>query len=406
MQTSIVDNLIDTPDGKEANRILRSCTHCGFCTATCPTYQLFGDERDGPRGRIYLIKQIVEGTAPTEKTQRHLDRCLTCHACETTCPSGVEYGKLLDIGRDLVDSKVQRSAGTRATRWLLRQVVPFRRRFALLLALGRLFRPLMRGPLTPLRDKIPPRQTNIPVTNTDNTTRCMLILSGCVQPSAAPATNAAAAKVLARFGIRLIAPPQAGCCGALNRHLSKREAAAAQARANIDAWWPHIEAGAEALVMTASGCGAEVADYGYILRHNPDYAAKAARISALTRDLSDVLADEDIDAFGDIGRGRKIAYHPPCTLQNTPALKDRVATILTHAGFQLTQVANRHLCCGSAGTYSILQPAIASELRANKLASLGAGQPEVIVTANIGCQLHLDSASDVPVRHWIELLAD
>lgn len=405
MQTSITDNLINTADGQEADRILRACTHCGFCTATCPTYQLLGDERDSPRGRIYLIKQMVEGAEPSARTQLHLDRCLTCRACETTCPSGVEYAKLLDIGRDIVDAKVRRPSSSRLLRWTLRHIIPYRRRFGALLAMGRLAQPALRGPLAPLHDKIPPRPGHTPKVDARHATRRMLVLSGCVQPSAAPATNAAAAQVLSHFDIELIAPPQAGCCGALNRHLSERDAATAQARANIDAWWPDIEAGAEAIVMTASGCGAEVADYGYILRNNPDYADKAARVSELTRDLSDIVADENIDALGDIGHGRKIAYHPPCTLQNAPALKDQVATILTHAGFQLTPVTDRHLCCGSAGTYSITQPTIANQLRTHKLDALNAGAPDAIVTANIGCQLHLDSASDIPVHHWIELLA-
>lgn len=406
MQTSIIDALRDTPDGEEANRILRACTHCGFCTATCPTYQLTGDERDGPRGRIYLIKQVLEGAQPTSKTQLHLDRCLTCRACETTCPSGVEYGKLADIGRGLVDAQVPRSTSTRLTRWLLRQVIPHRRRFGFLLAIGRLVRPALRGPLSPLRRTIPARRrAPVAVPGNSRATRRMLVLDGCVQPGAAPATNAAAAQVLARFDIALIAAPRAGCCGALSRHLSARAEADDYARANIDAWWPHIEAGAEAIVITASGCGAEIADYGHILHNDPAYADRAATVSAMTRDLSDILASEDLRALGNPGRGRKVAYHPPCTLQNAPALHDHVATILTGAGFRLTPVADEHLCCGSAGTYSLLQPAMARQLRSNKLANLTADEPDVIVTANIGCQLHLDSAATVPVRHWIELLA-
>lgn len=404
MQTSIIPQLRDTPEGQEADRILRSCTHCGFCIATCPTYQLFGDERDGPRGRIYLIKQVLEGEQPTARTQLHLDRCLTCKACETTCPSGVEYAKLADIGRTLVDEQVPRGPATRLLLRLLRLVIPYPRRFAALLRVGQFFRPLLRGPLAALGNQVPPRQQPLAWPETGNANRRMLVLGGCVQPAAAPRTNAAAARVLAAFGIELIAAPQAGCCGALSRHLSAGDEAAAFARANIDAWWPYIEDGAEAIVMTASGCGAEVADYGYILRNDPDYADKATRVSALTRDLSDVLAGEDTTRLASVGAGRRLAYHPPCTLQNTPALKDNVATILTRAGFELAPVADRHLCCGSAGTYSILQPTIARQLRSDKLDALTAGQPEAIVTANIGCQLYLANASAIPVRHWIEML--
>lgn len=404
MKTNIIPQLRDTPDGEEADRILRACTHCGFCTATCPTYQLLGDERDSPRGRIYLIKQVLEGEAPTEKTQMHLDRCLTCRACETTCPSGVEYAKLADIGRDLVEQQVSRPLPERAIRWLLRHVVAYRNRFAFFFNLGHAFKPLLIGPLAPLKQKMPPKQRRIDWPAADTSARTMLVLDGCVQPVATPNTNAYAARILSRLGIKLVAPKRTGCCGALSQHLAHREEALDFARANIDAWWPHIEAGAEAIVITASGCGASVAEYGHMLHNDSEYADKAARVSELTRDLSDVLASEDLSQLGDLGHGRKVAYHPPCTLQNAPKLHDHVAEILTGAGYELTHVRNRHLCCGSAGTYSILQPTMANELRANKLESLTAGQPDLIVTANIGCQLHLDSAAGVPVRHWIELL--
>lgn len=408
MQTSIIDALRDTEDGREADRILRACTHCGFCTATCPTYQVLGDERDGPRGRIYLIKQVLEGETPTEKTQAHLDRCLTCRACETTCPSGVEYAKLADIGRDLVDQQVTRPARERWLRWLLRHVVAYRQRFAIVNALGQMARPFLIGRLAPLRQKLPPSRQRVawPTASDDNSDgkRFMLIHEGCVQPVATPNTNAHAARILARLGIRLVAPTAAGCCGALSQHLSHREEARDFARANIDAWWPYIQQGAEAIVVTASGCGASLTEYGYMLRNDPAYADKAARVSELARDLSDVLADEDLSALGDIGGGRRVAYHPPCTLQNAPELHDHVAAILAQAGYKLTHVSDPHLCCGSAGTYSILQPEMANRLRSDKLQSLDADDPEVIVTANVGCQLHLEAAAQRPVRHWIELL--
>lgn len=404
MQTSIIPQLRNTSDGEEADRILRACTHCGFCTATCPTYQLLGDERDGPRGRIYMIKQVLEGETPTQKTQLHLDRCLTCRACETTCPSGVEYAKLADIGRDLVDQQVQRPLHERVLRALLRNIVAYRRRFAFFFYLGHVFKPLLRGPLAPLRQKMPPRRRALAWPEAEAAKRTMLVLDGCVQPVAAPNTNAIAARVFAQLDVRLIAPAVSGCCGALPQHLSHREEARDFARRNIDAWWPYIEAGAETIVLTASGCGASVVEYGYILREDPEYAHKAARVSELARDLSDVLADEDLSRLDGIGHGRRIAYHPPCTLQNTPQLHDHVAKILTYAGYILTPVADSHLCCGSAGSYSILQPSMANQLRDDKLAALNADTPETIVTANIGCQLHLETGAGVPVRHWIELL--
>ncbi|RJS92676.1 glycolate oxidase subunit GlcF [Salinisphaera sp. Q1T1-3] len=407
MQTAIIESLRETTDGQEAERILRACTHCGFCTATCPTYQLTGDERDSPRGRIYLIKQTLEGAEPTARTQFHLDRCLTCRACETTCPSGVEYARLADIGRGLVDSQVERPPRERAIRWGLRHIVAHRRRFAFLVALGRAMSPLLVGRLAPLRDKIPPRRTSTGQDSHSTTAhpRRMLMLQGCVQPSAAPNTNAAARRVFDRLGISLIEAETAGCCGALHQHLSHRETAREQARRNIDAWWPYIADGAEALVMTASGCGAQVAEYGHLLRDDPAYADKAARVTELTHDVSDILAKQDLSGLGDIGTGRRVAYHPPCTLQNAPGLHDHVAAILAQAGFKLTHVGDAHLCCGSAGSYSILQPEMAGELRRHKLDNLESGTPDVIATANIGCQLHLEAATGVPVRHWIELLA-
>lgn len=412
MQTSIIDSIRQTPDGEEADRILRACTHCGFCTATCPTYQLTGDERDSPRGRIYLVKQVLEGHEPTAKTRHHLDRCLTCRACETTCPSGVEYAKLADIGRGLIEEQLPRSPREKMLRWAFRHIVAYRHRFAFFLAVGQAFKPLMVGPLAALGKKIPPARARIDAATPDQAQpsaaatadRSMLIFDGCVQPSAAPNTNAAAKRLLGRLGIALIAPRAAGCCGALSQHLSHREEALDFARANIDAWWPHINNGAEAIVITASGCGAEIAEYGYLLRNDPAYAERAAHISAITRDLSDVLADEDLGQLGDIGQGRTVSYHPPCTLQNAPHLHDHVAELLAQAGYKLNHVANSHLCCGSAGSYSLMQPDMANALRENKVRSLTASTPDVIVTANIGCQLHLEAGTGVPVRHWIELL--
>jgi len=400
MQTRLADTFLDTKLGKEADAILRACVHCGFCNATCPTYQLLGDELDGPRGRIYLIKQVLEGHAPTRKTQRHLDRCLTCRACETTCPSGVRYGRLADIGRALVEQAVDRPLGERLARRLLRLIVPHAGRFGLLLALGQAVRPLLPSGL---RRRVPPRRTAGPWPDHPHA-RNMLVLAGCAQSAAAPDINAAAARVLDRLGVRLITAPQAGCCGALSHHLSAEDEARAQMRRNIDTWWPHLEAGAEAIVVTASGCGAMVKDYGQLLADDPTYAAKAARVSELVRDLVEVLAGEDLDRLGANGAGRRVAFHAPCTLQHAQKLAGRVEALLARLGFELTPVRDAHLCCGSAGSFSLLQPALARRLRDDKLASLEAGGPEFIATANIGCLLHLESGSQFPVRHWIELV--
>jgi glycolate oxidase iron-sulfur subunit len=401
MQTNIVQELLKTPDGREADSILRACTHCGFCTATCPTYQLLGDERDGPRGRIYLIKQVLEGATPTQRTQVHLDRCLTCQACETTCPSGVQYARLLDIGRQQVDEQVGRDGRARRWRWGLRKVAAHPRRFALALSLARRFHAFLPAHL---ETKIPPKQQPLAWPSTDRCRRTMLVLDGCVQPATAPRTNAAAARVLARLGIRLTNVRRAGCCGALDYHHGAQREGLDLMRRNIDAWWPHIEAGAEAIVMTASGCGAMVREYAHLLRGDPEYGEKAARVSALCRDLSEILADEDRSALADTGRGRRIAFHAPCTLQHGQGIHNLAQQILTEAGYELTPVADAHLCCGSAGAYSLLQPELSQSLLKNKLNNLESGEPELIATANIGCQLHLQTRASVPLHHWIELL--
>ena len=403
MQTQLADFIRDSHQGQEADAILRSCVHCGFCTATCPTYQLLGDELDGPRGRIYLIKQVLEGQTPSRKTQIHLDRCLTCRSCETTCPSGVRYGRLVDIGRAAVEAAVPRPWDERLARRLLRWLVPSRVRFGLFLGLGQLFRPLLPASL---KAKVPPRRIAGPWPTAPRP-RTLLALAGCAQAAATPDTNAAAARVLDRLGIRLVEAPRAGCCGALPHHLGAEEEALAMIRRNIDAWWPQVEAGAEAILVTASGCGAMVKDYGALLAQDPVYADKAARIAALARDPSEVLAVEL--ARPDVslplpGAGRKIAFHSPCSLQHGQKLPGLAEGLLTRLGYELTPVADSHLCCGSAGSYSLLQPTLARQLRDNKLASLAAGGPECIATANVGCQLHLESGTRLPVRHWIELV--
>jgi glycolate oxidase iron-sulfur subunit len=400
MQTSLTTTFLNTNEGQEADAILRSCVHCGFCTATCPTYQLLGDELDGPRGRIYLIKQMLEGQPVTRETQLHLDRCLTCRACETTCPSGVRYGRLADIGRAVAEQRIGRPWPERVYRRLLRAVIPYASRFGVFLRMGQTLRPAL--PAT-LRSKIPARQAP-GLWPLPQHTRRMLVLAGCAQPDTTPNTNAAAARVLDRLGISLSIAPAAGCCGALSQHLSAEHETRDFMRRNIDAWWPSIEQGIEAIVMTASGCGVMVKDYGALLKDDTTYAAKAAKVSTLTRDLSEILATEDLSALRVAGKKRRIAFHAPCTLQHGQKLIGAVEGILMKLGFELTEVHDGHLCCGSAGSYSLLQPELSIRLRDNKLNALQAEKPELIATANVGCQLHLATGSRMPVIHWIELL--
>ena len=402
MQTDLAPEFRGTPDGQEAEAILRKCVHCGFCTATCPTYQLLGDELDGPRGRIYLIKQVLEGQAPTRSTQLHLDRCLTCRNCESTCPSGVQYGHLVDIGRKVVDAKVARPAGEKALRWALKEGLPSPL-FAPAMKLGQAVRGLLPGKL---QAKVPPTQ-DAGAWPTRRHARQVLLLAGCVQPSMAPNINSATARVLDAAGIQTMVAPQAGCCGAVKFHLNDQDGGKAQMRANIDAWWPQVESGAvEAIVMNASGCGVTVREYGHLFKGEPAYAAKAARVSALTRDLSELLA-ELVPLLADRVQAPAgvLAYHPPCTLQHGQKLRGGVETHLRALGFDIRVAANEaHLCCGSAGTYSVLQPELAYPLRDRKLGHLQQLQPTTIVSANIGCITHLQSGSATPVRHWVEVL--
>lgn len=400
MQTTLSERASHLPRAAEAESILRTCVHCGFCNATCPTYQLLGDELDGPRGRIYLIKQVLEGNDVTQKTQQHLDRCLSCRNCETTCPSGVDYHNLLDIGRAVVDAAVPRPLGQRLLREGLRQTVPHPDLFKSLVKSGQVFRALLPGTLqSKLPRNVYPAKPR-PMTLRE---RQVLMLEGCVQPSLSPNTNAAAARVLDRLGISVIASREAGCCGAVDYHLDAQAAGLDRARRNIDAWWPGIEKGAEAIVQTASGCGAFIKDYGHLLASDPAYADKAKKVSALARDLVEVLRDEPLEKLG-IHASQRLAFHCPCTLQHGQKLGGAVEALLTGLSFNLTAVPDGHLCCGSAGTYSLTQPELSRQLRDNKLNALESGHPEVIVTANIGCQSHLDGAGRTPVRHWIELV--
>jgi glycolate oxidase iron-sulfur subunit len=405
MQTNLADFIKNTPQGQEADSILRKCVHCGFCLATCPTYSLLGDELDSPRGRIYLMKQMLEGAPVTEKTQLHLDRCLTCRACETTCPSGVQYGRLVDIGRDIVEKAVTRSFADRLSRTLLRKTLTHPGLFGAGLMLGRMFKAVLPGVLA---GKIPARRES-GSWPAPRHTRTMLVLDGCVQPALAPGINAATARVLDRLGVSLIKSGQAGCCGAVSHHLNAQHEALQLARRNIDAWWPHIEAGAEAVVVTASGCGTMVDEYGHLLRNDAAYAKKAARVSELSKDVSQIISAEE-DRLRELLQAArpqanvKLAFHSPCSLQHGLKIRGVVEGLLREAGFDLTAVPDSHLCCGSAGTYSLLQPELSRQLLENKVVALESGQPAVIATANIGCLTHIESSAATPVRHWIELL--
>ena len=403
MQTHLAPEYQNTSEGQEAEAILRKCVHCGFCTATCPTYQLLGDELDGPRGRIYLIKQVFEGQEPTRKTQLHLDRCLTCRNCESTCPSGVQYVHLVDIGRKIVDEKVDRPLAESALRWALKEGLPSPM-FGPALKLGQLVRPLLPASL---KNKVPARQ-DPGEWPTRQHARKMLMLAGCVQPAMMPGINSATARVLDAAGIQTVVAAQAGCCGAVKFHLNDQESGKQQMRANIDAWWPHIEAGAEAIVMNASGCGVTVKEYGHILQHDPAYAGKAARISQLTKDLSELLPELVPALRGKLAlRAGQLVFHPPCTLQHGQQLKGGVEQHLGELGFAVRVAASEsHLCCGSAGTYSVLQPEIAYQLRDRKLGNLTQSAPDAIISANIGCITHLQSGTNLPVRHWVEVLEE
>jgi glycolate oxidase iron-sulfur subunit len=401
MQTRLPENPSPDTRASTATELIGRCVHCGFCNATCPTYQLLGDERDGPRGRIYLIKHMLEGNAPTSRTQLHLDRCLTCRACETTCPSGVEYGRLVDIGRELLTERAPRPWRERMRRrWLADFLTS--PAFAPLLALGQWLRPLLPRSLAkrvPARQKAGrwPRQPHA---------RRVLLLAGCVQPSLSPDLNAATARVLDALGIQATVERAAACCGAIHQHLDQQQVAREYARHNIDAWWPLIEQGVEAVVFNATGCGTQLAEYGWLLRDDLQYAQRAARISALSRDVSAVLEPlkPKLQELSRNALPENVAFHAPCSLQHGLKSRGVVEALLVAAGANLMPVRDSHLCCGSAGTYSLLQPDLSARLRDARLDALQAGAPARILSANIGCMVQLGSASKVPVTHWIQWL--
>ena len=410
MQTNLSAEFKGTPEGQAAEAILRKCVHCGFCTATCPTYQLLGDELDGPRGRIYLIKQVLEGQAPTRSTQLHLDRCLTCRNCETTCPSGVRYGELVDIGRAIVEQRVERPAAERAARWALMQGMtsPL---FGPALRLGQMARAFL-PPV--LKEKVPVASgRGAHRWPTRVHPRKVLLLMGCVQPAMMPNVNSATARVLDACGIQTLVSADAGCCGALRTHLADRAGGLADMRRNIDAWWPLVEgltsAGrVEAIVMNASGCGVTVKEYGQALAHDRAYADKARRVAELTRDVSELLPELVPKLKPRLSPARRsprrLALHPPCSLQHGQQLRGDLEAGLRELGFEVELPADSHLCCGSAGTYSVLQPDLSHRLRERKLAAIGALKADAIVSANIGCIQHLQPGTATPVRHWIEVV--
>ena len=416
MQTNLADWIKDTPEGIEADAILRKCVHCGFCLATCPTYQLTGDELDSPRGRIYLMKEMLEGNDVSARTQFHLDRCLTCRACESTCPSGVQYGRLVDIGREVVEKKVPRGLVDKITRTVLKNTLPNTALFTVGLGLARAVRALLpdgvKKYVTSRRaEGIWPQPLHA---------RKMLVLDGCVQPAMAPSINHATARVLDKLGISLIKAENGGCCGAIPHHLNDADEAHAYVKRNIDAWWPAIEAGCEAIVVTASGCGTMVAEYGHLLRNDVAYAEKAARVSELYRDVSQVIEQERATLVEKLNAKvatfpldaevtkPKLAFHSPCSLQHGLKIRGVVENLLRDAGFELTHVPDGHLCCGSAGTYSLLQSELSGQLLINKVRALESGSPDIVATANIGCMAHIESglhaSSRTPILHWIELI--
>ena len=437
MQTNFTDEQLRDPDTARSNEVLRACVHCGFCTATCPTYQVLGEENDSPRGRIYLIKDMLENDRPADaQTVKHIDRCLSCLACMTTCPSGVHYMHLVDHARVHIERTYKRPARDRALRWMLARILPYPGRFRLALRaarLGRPFRMLMPDPrLAAMLDMAPagvaPRSTvDRPGTHAPATARKMRValLTGCAQSALDPAINEATVRLLTRLGCEVVVADGMGCCGALVHHMGKEAESHAQARANIRAWLEvKRQGGLDAVVVNTSGCGTTVKDYGHMLR-TTDIAAEAAEISALACDVSELLerllpgtdpirgineAAEDIagtDAVPprDTGPGGlRVAYHAACSLQHGQKVKAPPKALLKRAGFEVVEPKDSHLCCGSAGTYNLMQPEISAELKARKVATLEARAPQVIAAGNIGCMVQIASGTDLPVVHTVELL--
>lgn len=402
MEIHLDKKIADEAWAQEAQSIVRKCVHCGFCNATCPTYQLLGHESDGPRGRIYLITQLLKGHPADEATRAHLDRCLLCRACETTCPSGVPYARLLETGRHMLDQDMPRTGFDNLKRKLMTTLIPNRQLVDTGISLAKPIRRLLPADVSsqlplPGKDLSRPEATH---------SRKMLLLEGCAQSSLTPETNAATARILNGFDIQVLPEARPGCCGAVRLHTSERAKGLEDIKKRIDAWWPMVEDGIEAIISTASGCGVTVKDYGELLKGDPAYEKKAREIAKLTVDISEVIGNESAKSppAAELRQEIKVAFHSPCTLQHGQKITGKIEALLKEYGFNLLPVSDSHLCCGSAGTYSVLQPDLSEQLKADKLGNLQAHEPDVIVTANVGCQLHLRKDSNVPVLHWTELL--
>lgn len=400
MQTSLAKNFLQTLDGRQVDDILRACVHCGFCNATCPTYQLTGDELDGPRGRIYLIKNFFEGKPSSTVSMKHLDRCLTCLSCETTCPSGVKYGDLVDIGREYMEKEIGRTIIDKIKRRLIIDTFSRPSRAAMLFSIARFLRHLLPPKLA---DKIPAKPIVSPIPALFTSERKLLTIKGCVQSVVAPQINAAASKVLSHLDIRL-EEAKSNCCGALAFHLMDIKSAKKTIRDNIDNWYRSLLEENEYLVITSSGCSHFIKQYNKIMQTDHKYAEKARIVAQRTLDLAEMAMD--LVRSTAIPKNRKVAFHSPCTLQHGQKIIGNIESLLRKAGYTLTTVQNSHLCCGSAGSYSLLEAKLSTRLLQDKITSLEAGQPDIIATANIGCLIHLQSATKTPVKHWIELLQD
>jgi len=401
MQTNIHKSFSKAAFIDDANNILRSCVHCGFCNATCPTYQLLGDELDGPRGRIYLIKQMLETGSSSKNTRTHLDRCLTCRNCETTCPSGVQYGQLLEIGRELTEQQSPRGMIDSLTRRALRLVLPHRNRLRVLVSIAKKLRPLLPAPV---RRQLP---VTIPANNEKDNherhARMVIMPAGCAQDAFAPDINSDCRTILDKLGVTAVEIDTDSCCGAMSEHMAEADEAKRFMKQNIDAWWPYIETGAEAIISTASACGIMIKDYGRLLSGDTDYAEKAARVSQLCKDVGEFLSGEDLARLG-TKANKRVSFHAPCTLQHGQKITGTVEQLLVQSGYELMNYNDAHLCCGSAGTYSILQRELSQQLLNNKLGNLLQPEPDIIATANIGCLLHMRSGTETPVVHWLQLL--
>ncbi|WP_283646679.1 glycolate oxidase subunit GlcF [Marinovum algicola] len=414
MQTTFTEEQLQDPGTARANEILRACVHCGFCTATCPTYQVLGDELDSPRGRIYLIKDMLENErVPDPTTVKHIDRCLSCLACMTTCPSGVHYMHLVDHARAYIEEHYDRPWGDRALRWLLARILPYPGRFRLALLgakIGRPFARLLPDPRLRAMLEMAPKRIP-PVSRNDDPQsfapevprkKRVALMTGCAQKALNTDINDATIRLLTRLGCEVVVARGAGCCGALTHHMGKTGESHAAAAKNIRAWTAEIDgAGLDAIVINTSGCGTTVKDYGHMFRNDP-LAAEAARVSEIAMDISELLMTLDLPESAD--KGLCVAYHAACSLQHGQKIKTHPKTLLKRAGFTVAEPADSHLCCGSAGTYNLMQPEISGQLKARKVTTLEAVSPDVIAAGNIGCMMQIGSGTGVPVVHTVELL--